>query len=381
MIDRASFPREKVCGDGLSGRSLVSLKLLDAEILEEIKALPSASHSWGVRFVAPNGKNVDIGFNEFEKEEPPGYVIRRRDLDLILVNRVRQQQEISFFENTAISKIIREGSQLRLTGVESGTEFRCKMLMLAAGDASMKFIKSLDQTRQFDPFRPGIGIRTYFTGVEGISNDNMIEIHFLKDLLPWYLWIFPLGNGHANVGMGMLDKSSRSNTSSMKQILYGILEKDQHLAKRFRNAEQMSEVGAARLYYFNKRKKIAGDGYLLLGDAAELIDPFTGEGIGNALMSGILAAKTALTCLEKGDFSIEYTAGYEESVYEKLLKELELGLKLQDMARNAGLINLVVNKARKSKTVRKTLIKMIYNINLKGELANPMFYLRLALNL
>jgi flavin-dependent dehydrogenase len=167
----------------------------------------------------------------------------------------------------------------------------------------------------------------------------------------------------------------------MKKIFHDLIENEPELKSRFRNAEPVEEIKAARLFYYSSKKSLAGDGYMLLGDAAELIDPFTGEGIGNALASGIIAAKVAGGCIKSGDFSVSSTKPYEDEVYGKLHSELEMGLRIQNRANSAQLINLVINKARKSRTVRKTLMKMIYNINNMGELANPLFYLKLVLNL
>lgn len=381
LIDRSAFPREKICGDGISGRSLVVLKQLDPSLPGVLKALPSACPSWGVRFVAPNNKSVDINFRDYNNEEPPGYVIKRKDFDNLLIEKARRSEFIDFFEGTKIAGMKTYPEGVNLFGPDKKESFTCKLLILANGGSALK------QTEQpvisgniYEP-KPGIGIRTYYEGIEGIAHDFNIEIHFYKKLLPWYLWIFPLSSHSANVGMGMLHNSVKQNGESMKKTFFSLLKTEPQLRERFKNARPLDEIKASRLYYFTGKKQLSGNRYMLVGDAAGLTDPFTGEGIGNALTSGILAARTAEKCLAANDFSRNLTFEYEESLYNQLLKELELGLRIQDRAHSAKLINLVVSKARKSKTVRKTLMKMIYNINLMGELTNPMFYLKLALNL
>jgi geranylgeranyl reductase family protein len=381
LIDKAQFPREKICGDGLSGRSLVSLRVIDPEILSEIEQMPGACKSWGVKFVAPNNSSVSLDFKDPKSENPPGYVIRRKEFDNLLVKRVKQSETIDLYEGTEIDSIERTRGVTRLVSKQKDCIFTCKLLLLATGDNSGRFLQTLDENRPAGNFKPGLGIRTYFSDIRGMEEGNKIEIHFYKQLLPWYLWIFPLGEGMANVGMGMLHDSATRNEESMKKIFLDTLATEPELKERFKNASAIEDIKAARLFYFNSKKSLTGDGYMLLGDAAELVDPFTGEGIGNALMSGILAAEVASECLLKGDFSHSATMPYEESVYNKLLRELEMGLRLQNRAHNKQLINLVISRARKSRAVRNTLMKMIYNINTMGELANPLFYIKLALNL
>ena len=381
LIDRSTFPREKICGDGISGRSLVALKKLDSSLIDELKDLPSACPSWGVRFVAPNNKSVDINFQDFNKEEPPGYVIKRKDFDNLLIEKARESEYIDLFEGTKITEMEAYPEGVKLLGPDNNESFTCKLLILANGGSALKQSgQPVISDNIYEP-KPGLGIRTYYEGIEGISDNFNIEIHFYKKLLPWYLWIFPLSSHSANVGMGMLHDSVKQNGESMKNIFLSLLKNEPHLRERFRNARPVEELKASRLHYFTGKKQLSGNRYMLTGDAAGLTDPFTGEGIGNALTSGMLAARTAEKCLAANDFSGNLTIEYEESLYNQLLKELELGLRIQNRAHSAKLINLVINKARKSKTVRKTLMKMIYNINHMGELTNPMFYLKLALNL
>ncbi len=381
LIDKSTFPREKVCGDGISGRSLVALKQLDPSLTDELKGLPSACPSWGVRFVAPNNKSVDISFKDFNKEEPPGYVIRRKEFDNLLIEKIRNSKFIDFFEGTKITGMEISPDGVKLFPPGNKEPFTCKLLILANGGSSPEQTEVPVVGGNTPEIKPGIGIRTYYEGIEGITDDFNIEIHFYKKLLPWYLWIFPLSSHSANVGMGMLHGSLKKKGESMKKTFLSLLEKEPHLRERFRNAVPLEEIKASRLYYFTGERQLSGNRYMLTGDAAGLTDPFTGEGVGNALMSGILAARAAEKCLSENDCSRKLTFEYEESLYNHLLKELELGLRIQERAHSAKLINLVINKARKSKTVRKTLMKMIYDINHMGELTNPMFYLKLALNL
>ena len=113
---------------------------------------------------------------------------------------------------------------------------------------------------------------------------------------------------------------------------------------------------------------------MLLGDAGSLIDPFTGEGIGNAMICGIKAAETVAAV--NGDYSAVQLQQYDESVYKRLWPELSLSKKMQELVKYPWLFNLVVNKAARSKTLRETISCMFEDLDLRGRLKDPRFYLK-----
>jgi flavin-dependent dehydrogenase len=324
---------------------------------------------------------VKIGFKDTPSPEPSGYILRRKQFDNILIEKIRGIPIISFMEDFKVAEISRNNGGFSISREGETEKLSCKMIILASGGNSGKLMKDLQLPESLGNTNPGIGIRTYFNGVKDLEPDHKIEMHFCKELLPWYLWIFPTGESTANVGLGLLYNDMKSKDLSMKELLFDVLKTNKSLAYRFEKAGPVEKISAERLQYYTGQKKIASDGILLTGDAACLIDPFTGEGIANALISGFYAADTAADCYKTGDYSINRTATYQENLYNKIGGELDLGLRLQNKAHNAFLINLVVNKARKNKSVRELLAKMVYNINTMGELTSPMFYLKLALNL
>jgi flavin-dependent dehydrogenase len=116
---------------------------------------------------------------------------------------------------------------------------------------------------------------------------------------------------------------------------------------------------------------------MLLGDAARLIDPFTGEGIGNAMLSGMKSAATAAWCMANNDFSAGTTSSYETDIREKLVPDLETGLKLQHLARKALLLNLVIGKASRNEKIRMAISEMLYDPKAKNQLSRSSFYLKL----
>ena len=129
------------------------------------------------------------------------------------------------------------------------------------------------------------------------------------------------------------------------------------------------------------KRRISGDGFLLLGDAAGLIDPFSGEGIANALRSGRIAAKHILELKQKDkSFSAENNLSYDEELYSLVLPELQLSRKLQNLCKYPKLFDAVAKKANRSPALHDFLTNALSQVDVKAELTKPGFYLRLLFN-
>jgi flavin-dependent dehydrogenase len=224
------------------------------------------------------------------------------------------------------------------------------------------------------------GIRAYYKNVTALDTDNFIELHFIDKILPGYFWIFPLPNGEANIGLGMRSDYISKNKINLKKQLEEIINTHPIISKRFKEATLIDDVKGFGLPLGSKKRNISGDNYLLIGDAASLIDPFTGEGIGNAMMSGMLAAQHAQLCLQNNNFSAANNKAYDVAVYKRLWSELSLSRKMQQLVVFPWLFNFVVNKATNNATLRETISAMFEDLDIRERLKQPSFYFKLLFN-
>ena len=116
---------------------------------------------------------------------------------------------------------------------------------------------------------------------------------------------------------------------------------------------------------------------MLLGDAAGLVDPFTGEGIGNAMVSGKYAIQVAAKCRETGDFSKSALTQYDQLLWGEIGSELRTSTKLQSLARYRFLLNFVINRGERNEAVRDIISGMLANEIPRDELSSPMFYFKI----
>lgn len=374
VVDKATFPRDKICGDALSGKVVEVLNALDPSLTNAFRQLPAQVGSWGIRFVAPSGRDLRVPFKlQYDTQaEAPGFVAPRLDFDSFLVEQLRRHARIELREGVGVdtATLTAEGTELALS---DGTLLTTPIAIGADGAHSV-LAKQLAGYRMV-PRHHSAGLRQYWQGVQGLDDENFVELHFLKDLLPGYLWVFPLPGGRANVGLGLRSDVIARKRLNIKTLLADLLQRVPELKERFRNAEPLEPPRGFGLPLGSKRWPLSGDGFLLVGDAGSLIDPFSGEGIGNALKSGQLAA--AHIAQHTGVFSAAVNKAYDRAVWQRLGGELRLGSAMQRLVERPWLFNLVVAKAHRSKALRETITCMFDDIDLRGRLSNPLFYLRL----
>jgi len=314
LIDKHSFPREKICGDGLCDRSINVLKKLSPSYFEEFLQL-SPSKKINKTYIFYNSKKYNVGFDNY------GYTIERKKFDDFLLSLVKRDcSNVSISENTKIINIEQKADSV-LVYSANGNVFSCKILILASGQNStlINFLNVSPDKNAKSAFT----IRAYFENVESVDNDT-IEIHYDKKVFPGYFWIFPVDENKVNVGFGLKYNKKRN----MKSIFEDWIQQP-YIKKRFKNSTQLSALKGSFIPYNTGNYNIAGDRFLIAGDSASLADPFSFAGIGNAMLSGNFAASTCLSCLELNKFDYLTTKKYEVALKSRILKEASFRLKIQ----------------------------------------------------
>lgn len=384
LIDKAQFPRDKVCGDALSGKVTDMFRRMDPKWIEELVAEKTeVITSFGIIFGSPNGKTVAFPFlppgtDSYDVHKPPGLLATRVHFDHFLVNKAKEAGA-TLWENTElVSANYADGKwHLELQSPEGSKWLTASILLDGCGDRSV-LTKHIYRN---EPDHYCGGIRAYYTGVNGLNPNGFIELHFIPELLPGYLWVFPMANGRANVGAGMLSSALIKNKVNLREAMLHALATHPNFKDRFASAKVDGKIMGWGLPLGSKRRKLHGDGLLLLGDAGGIIDPFTGEGIGNAMISGMVASRAVVACRDKNlSYSAENLEWYTNEFYRKMGAELRISRILQRLCNWRWLFNFVVRKANRSKTFRESIMSMFYDMNMRKRLSNPLFYVKLLLN-
>lgn len=372
IVDKAAFPRDKVCGDALSADVVSQLPMLSETLAQKFFLPEQKVASYGVRLYSPDLTRIDIPFRG-KTDRINGYVMRRREFDDLLFQSVKATAHCTILEDCAVT-----ATRVTDDGVEVTTgSGRCFARMIVGADGANSVVARLVGTKRVSRKHHSAGLRVYYENVGGFHEKNHIELYFFREILPGYLWIFPLGEGRANVGIGMLSSAVSQKNINLRNTLEKLITTHPLLADRFANAKPLESVKGHGLPLGSMKRKLSGDRFVLVGDAAGLIDPFTGEGIGNAIRSGRVAAAHIIRCFEASDFSAARNYTYDREIYRRMGKELRLGYALQQLCTIPWLFNLVVRKASRSQYWHTFLADALADVNIKMRFVSPLFYYRL----
>jgi len=374
IFDKELFPREIICGDALSGQVNNVLKRMPDGIYEDFLNTVVKTPSWGIRFFSPGQDSLELPFllTRSENQEPPGYICPRTAFDDFLFQRMKRYPNIVIHEGEAVNVLTRSGY-----GIELSTDnrtIRTKIIVGADGLTSM--VRQTFSERHLDKSYYCMAIRAYFEGVTEFHPENFIDLIFLKELLPAYFWIFPEVNGRANVGLGLPYKDVIEKRLSLNGVMEEMIQTHPLIAPRFRNVTRVTKPKARGLALNRNLKNLSGDRYLLLGDAALLVDPFTGEGIGLAMASAESAAAVIRDSFASGDFSATALHAYDKRIKRRMGMGHSTSIALQRFAHRPKLFDRVVRKANKNQAFKELLSTAFNNDDVRKKLANPLFYAR-----
>ncbi len=309
VVDKATFPRDKICGDGLTA---LALRLLDQLGLD-----PDSVETWRrvetCRVAGPDGRShtfpLPSGQGQFAA------ISRRIDLDAALVRHcVAQGVEIR--EGNGVVDAAPDTEALVLT-LDDGTVLRGSTVI--AADGMWSPVRKLLGTPT--PIYRGEfhAARQYFTNVGDAANDDL-WVWFDEDLLPGYIWSFPLGNGRANVGFGVLRAGRDGELRRGKELggLWADVIERPHV--RAVLGPDAQPEGPHRTWPIPARVdnvELSNGRVLFVGDAAAATDLLTGEGIGQALLSGIEAARAVAA----GGTTVEIAGRYETALRSHLVSD------------------------------------------------------------
>ena len=287
VVDKAGFPRDKTCGDGLTTGALRLLANLGGDGLGlDVRALPSYAPITETVLVSPAGREVVIPL-------PAGGayagVVPRVELDAALVDLARTRG-VGVREHAGVVGLTEAADGVTAT-LADDTTVRARWVVAADGHFSpvRRLLTGADP--DLGPARGTNwhAFRQYFSGVD----ERRLWVMFEEDLLPGYAWVFPVGDGRANVGFGVLRDPNRDAPSGKVLAAQWRSLTDRPSVRRALgpNAQPEGTHRAWPIPASYDPARLAHGRALFVGDAANVVDPMTGEGIAQALETGALAVR------------------------------------------------------------------------------------------
>lgn len=373
LLDKAVFPRDKICGDALSGKSVRIMRELN--LLDEVEKLDGSGIN-RITFGSPSNQQFDIHLQGKKKKDQitKGFVIPREIFDNYMFEKADAVTETR--QGFSVKDLIIENDHVIgvIGKTKNGDEEEIRAPIVMGCDGSNSIVARKLGLYEMNMENTSVAVRCYYEGVKGLT--DQIELHYVKEVNPGYFWLFPAGEGRANIGIGLSKSYMKKEKRTLRQIMDEVTQTE-YFKERFSDAKQLERPIGWNLPLGSIHRKNHGNGFMLLGDAAGLIDPFTGEGIGNAMVSGQYAMEVASKCKKTGNFTERALAEYDVLLWEEVGKELRTSTKLQSLAQSKFLLNFVINRASRNEEVQNIISGMLSHEIPKEELSSPSFYFKI----
>ncbi len=351
LLDKSHFPKDKACGGAIAAFVPKVLNTISKKHTEALQTFDAKVPVNIVRIFSPSGKYADIEFPEY------GFITTRMAWDNFLFQLVNQADNVHFFPDHRVTDIRINKTTDVATILASNRLFRAKLIIGCDGTDSI--VRRTLTGSIPDPDHTSLAIRAFFKNVSGIP-EKTFELHYLKNLAPGYFWIFPAGNQLANIGAGALSSTIQARKLNLKEILLNAISEEPQLKNRFKDAQMTGEIKGGKLLLGSANTSLSGHCFMLCGDAASLVNPATGEGIGQAMVSGRTAGRQAVKCFENNDFSASFMKRYDHEIHKKFRgTNRKFHLYRQLITNRNGLINLAIGKASGSKFWNKLLQRLL----------------------
>jgi geranylgeranyl reductase family protein len=367
VVERKRYPREKTCGDGLTPRSV--RQLTDMGLSDE---LAGAAHRFDGLRSHGFGRTLELRWPNHPDLPDFGWVITRKDLDALVARRAEKVGAAVWEQSEAVEPLIDNGLLrgaliTRKAGPRvTPTEVRARYVVLADG-ANSRLGRAIGTSRNRS-YPLGMAIRGYWQSPRHDEPwiDSWLDLRDRSgNVLPGYGWIFPVGDGRVNVGIGLLSTFNQWKAVNTTHLLERFLE----VAPDSWGLDPTTSCGPAtggRLPMGLSVGPRAGPTWLVVGDAAGTINPFNGEGIAYAYETGRLAAETLHVALASGDGLALQT--YEQRLRESYGLYFKVARAFVRIIGRPELMRALVSTGMRSRTLMEWVMMIMANLLRPDEL-------------
>ncbi len=363
LLEKTSFPREKVCGDGLTPRAVKALTTMGLPVDEGDGWLRNK----GLRIIGGGGR-IELAWPDLSSFPGYGTIRARTDFDQLLA-RHAVKAGARLHENVTVTGSTFDERTGRVNGVtakdkaKETKELKARLVVAADGNSSRLSVSMGLHKRDDRPL--GVAVRTYYKSPR--TNDDYLEAWLDlwdgKDLLPGYGWIFGMGDGTSNVGLGLLNTSEAFGHIDYRALLrrwLGAMPAEWGFSEENRTEPIR---GAALPMGFNRTPHYTR-GLVLVGDAGGMVNPFNGEGIAYAMESGEIAARSIVQALGRPTTASaeRVLQGYPVALKQNYGGYYTLGRTFVKLIGNPSFMKFATRHGIKSPAVMRMTMKLLGNL-------------------
>jgi len=355
VIDKARFPREKVCGDGLTPRAVKCLHEMGVSTDG-----PAWARADGLRIIG-GGVTLELPWPDLNAWPHEGLVQTRLDFDSLLLDHARKAGAEVWEETEVTGALVDDSGIVGGVSYKNGDRGEVRAPMVIVGDGVANRFGIPLGIHRIENRPMGVAVRTYFTSPRWDDNylESYLELWRGNDLLPGYGWIFPVPDGTVNVGLGLLNTSKHFQAVDYKKLLWDWvagLPAEWGLTRE----NQVGKIRGGSLPMGFNRTPLARPGLMLVGDAAGAVNPFNGEGIAYAMETAAIAADVADDALRAGD--PRALRAYPERLREAYEGYFILGRTFVKLIGNARVMGALTKHGLKREWLMRFAFKILANL-------------------
>lgn len=356
LLDRHQFPRDKACGDAVPAGAVDTLTRLGmGDKIQQAVARGELYPLQSMRLVSPKGYEMEAQFHKGAGGSD-SYVAPRLYFDA-LIHQHAIDSGAEFRQAQVTAPLLENGRVVGVKVKENGrTQELHSQVVIGADGVTSVITRTLrpKENQHVDGHR-AVALRAYIEGLE--EYPQQVEFYMYNQILPGYAWIFPTGTHRANIGLGMRLDHFRAKKQSLEDMLNTFLAMPA-IKKRLQPNWELRDVATWQLNFGSQRHlQHVYDGAILIGDAAGFINPLTGGGIHNAIISAKIAARTVHEALQRGDISRTSMQIYEQRVHEAIWDSMLRSYRLQrSLMRFPFLIDFLIKWMKANSGLAKTFL-------------------------
>ena len=367
LLEKSRFPRDKVCGDGLTPRAVKALVGMGVSVSEQ----DGWVRNKGLRVIGA-GKRLELTWPELSSYPGYGLVRTRHDLDETLARRA-QKAGARLHEEVTVTGPVRDELTGRITGVTArpagGEERAYRSRVVVAADGNSSRLSVAVGLRKRDDRPLGVAVRTYYRTPRHDDDylESWLDLWDGDRLLPGYGWIFGMGDGTSNVGLGLLNTSAAFAHTDYHALLRRWL-KGMPAEWGFTEENRTEPIRGAALPMGFNRTPHYHEGMMLAGDAGGMVNPFNGEGIAYALESGEILARTIVQALarDRAAETERVLAGYPAALSQAYGGYYTLGRQFVKLIGKPGLMRFATKHAMNRPALMRAALKLMANLTDPG---------------
>jgi geranylgeranyl reductase family protein len=352
LLDKFNFPRDKTCGDGLTPRALQILD--DMGILDTVNQVGYRIDK--LELISPRGHSAVAHLPKNGQMCNYMLIVPRVTLDNIILERALTSGA-SFQSSVRVTGIEQEKHNVLVKGEQraKAITFRARMVIYATG-ANTKLLLNTGLLKKVPQMV--LAARAYYDGIT--SNIDTVQARLDNVPLPGYGWVFPLSDTSANVGIGMFRAGLAARwMPKTAHSAFDTFIQSPPLKKLLAGARQASPIKGFPIRVDFARSPTFGERTMIIGEAAGLVNPITGEGIDYGMESGKMAAEHLSQMFASGDFSVKQLAAFDKLLRQRYQRLFVLCDRLRLLYLNAFFANQVVRAVARSEELMNLFMDIV----------------------